>query len=513
MRKDCIFALLESRKPLKRHPAMNQTAILIVEDEAVVAADLANQVERIGYTVAGIASHAREAVVMASLLRPRLVLMDVQLKGPSDGIDAAEAIRGQCRLPVIYLTAHSDKATLARAKLSGPSGYLVKPFDERDLAIQIELALYKHQAEMQLHESEARYRQLFQKSPAVLLLLDPQRATIVDANPAACTYYGYSHDEITGLGLSAISAMVPNRHNLEIQAALLGRCNHFISKHRLADGQTRDVEVYCGPVKIDGRELLYSIIHDVTDHKRAENDLKQLNATLEQKVAERTRLAETRAGQLQALALELLYTEERERQRIANLLHDDLQQILASARMQLEVACGGPAGETDLDGIVKSLTDALKISRNLSHELSSDIIQHIKLDAALEQLARRMMDRFGLRVQIDIEAIPPLKSKLLKVFVLRSTRELLFNVVKHAGETSARIRLGQSNGHLTVIVSDHGCGFDPGNLKTGSPESGMGLLGLQQRARYLGGDLLIESVPSKGSLFKLMVPVEKGIAS
>ncbi len=131
---------------------MIQPRILIVEDEAIVAADLAGKLGRLGYEVAGIAAEGKEAVAMACRLGPQLVLMDIWLEGPMDGIEAAEAIRRQLDVPVIYLTAHSDPATLARAKLTGPFGYILKPFEERELATQIELALHKHQADRQLRD-------------------------------------------------------------------------------------------------------------------------------------------------------------------------------------------------------------------------------------------------------------------------------------------------------------------------------------------------------------------------
>ncbi|RJX29678.1 MAG: PAS domain S-box protein [Desulfurivibrio sp.] len=143
---------------------MNKTAVLIVEDEAIIAADLAAKLQRLGYGIAGIAAGGEEAVRLAGQLRPHLVLMDIRLEGAMDGVAAAETIRGEHDLPVIYLTAHSDQATLARAKVSGPFGYILKPFEERELATHIELGLYKHQADRQLrlqaNELQARAAEL-----------------------------------------------------------------------------------------------------------------------------------------------------------------------------------------------------------------------------------------------------------------------------------------------------------------------------------------------------------------
>ncbi len=132
---------------------MNKTTVLIVEDEAIVAADLAGKLGQLGYEVVGTAASGEEAVEMACRLRPDVVLMDIRLRGSMDGIEAAEAIRGRHDVPVIYLTAHSDAATLERAKLTGPFGYILKPFEERELSTTIEMALYKHQSDRQLRKS------------------------------------------------------------------------------------------------------------------------------------------------------------------------------------------------------------------------------------------------------------------------------------------------------------------------------------------------------------------------
>ncbi len=124
-----------------------RTSILIVEDELIVAEHLREQLEALGYEVVGVCSEAEEAVERAGALRPEIVLMDILLRGPIDGITAAERIRRELGLPVVYATAFADEATLSRAKVAEPFGYVRKPFDERDLRVAIEMALIKHRAE------------------------------------------------------------------------------------------------------------------------------------------------------------------------------------------------------------------------------------------------------------------------------------------------------------------------------------------------------------------------------
>jgi signal transduction histidine kinase len=127
-----------------------QPRILVVEDEMIVARDIGQQLVELGYVCVGMATHGEQAIALAGELRPDLVLMDVQLAGSVDGITAAQAIRTQFSLPVVFLTAFAADDILARAKLTEPFGYILKPFSERELRTVLEMALYKHQVEAKL---------------------------------------------------------------------------------------------------------------------------------------------------------------------------------------------------------------------------------------------------------------------------------------------------------------------------------------------------------------------------
>lgn len=131
--------------------------ILVVEDEVIVSADLQDQLVNLGYQIAGAAVSGEEAIEKARSLSPDLVLMDIMLKGQMDGIEAAAHIRDELRLPVIFLTANSNDSVLERAKISEPFGYLLKPFDQRSLKSNIEMALYKARSD---REREELIRQL-----------------------------------------------------------------------------------------------------------------------------------------------------------------------------------------------------------------------------------------------------------------------------------------------------------------------------------------------------------------
>jgi diguanylate cyclase (GGDEF)-like protein/PAS domain S-box-containing protein len=134
-----------------------KASILIVEDETIVALDIKQRLKSMGYTVVAMVISGEQAIQKAEALRPDLVLMDIKLNGPMDGIQAAEIIRARFKLPVIFLTAFADEPTLRRARITEAFGYILKPFEERELNVNIEMALYRHQMENKLRESEERY--------------------------------------------------------------------------------------------------------------------------------------------------------------------------------------------------------------------------------------------------------------------------------------------------------------------------------------------------------------------
>lgn len=130
--------------------AVALTQILVVEDENIVARDIENTLRRLGYAVPAVASSGEEAIEKAAAMHPDLVLMDIKLRGKTDGVTAAEEISDRLDIPIVYLTAYADQQTLQRAKLTEPFGYVLKPFDERSLYAAIEMALHRHRMQTTL---------------------------------------------------------------------------------------------------------------------------------------------------------------------------------------------------------------------------------------------------------------------------------------------------------------------------------------------------------------------------
>jgi PAS domain S-box-containing protein len=256
----------------------DKISILIVEDEAIVAADLEGKLLRLGYDVAGITGGGREAVDLACRLHPHLVLMDVHLEGSVDGIEAAEQIRREYIIPVIYLTAHSDVATLARAKLTGPFGYILKPFDERDLATQIELALYKHQADRELHEQREWLRVTLMSIGDAVIATDAL-GKITFLNPVAESLTGWQAEEALGRPLSSVFCIIKEQTGGELgdpvarvlrEGQAVALANHAALVAR--DGRTIPVEDSAAPILDAAGQIIGAVLvfHDVAEKRRSE---------------------------------------------------------------------------------------------------------------------------------------------------------------------------------------------------------------------------------------------------
>ena len=182
--------------------------ILIVEDQRLIAADIENTLKKLGYVVVGNVSSGEDAISKSDQLRPELVLMDVRLRGEMDGIQAAEIIRDRFNVPVVYLTAYADEETILRAKKTTPFGYLVKPFNERELRATIEIAFYTHQMERTLADERARRH----AAEEFKILVDGVRdyaIFMLDGNGRVTTWNsgaerlkGYKADEIIGKDFS-----------------------------------------------------------------------------------------------------------------------------------------------------------------------------------------------------------------------------------------------------------------------------------------------------------------------
>ncbi|HNR20758.1 MAG TPA: response regulator [Bacteroidia bacterium] len=179
---------------------MDKTKILVVEDESIVAKDIQSTLIRLGYDVPATASSAQSAYNKLEELKPDLVFLDIKLKGDLDGINIAEHIKKTYSIPVIFLTSFIDKATLDRAKLTEPYGYLVKPFNEKDLQSTIEMALYKFQKDNAMRADNQRYANAMQSVDEAIFITDNE-CRITFLNPKAESISQYGNESAQGISI------------------------------------------------------------------------------------------------------------------------------------------------------------------------------------------------------------------------------------------------------------------------------------------------------------------------
>lgn len=247
----------------------------------------------------------------------------------------------------------------------------------------------------------------------------------------------------------------------------------------------------------------YGVRIDVTDHKLAEEALLQANQNLEKRVLDRT-------GQIRSLALELGKAEQRERKRLALLLHDHLQQLLVGAKLSLGIVkkrAGGQEILADIGHVNHLLDEAINASKSLTFELSPPILHQAGLVAALGWLGRWMAEKHGLNVQVsDCDEIAPDPGGVC-MLLFQCVRELLFNVAKHSGTKCARVSIGRTNHHIQITVADDGAGFDAARAREYDSSGGFGLFSIRERLLLIGGQMHIDSSPTQGTRVSLLAPV------
>ncbi|MGL5080739.1 MAG: hybrid sensor histidine kinase/response regulator [Microcoleaceae cyanobacterium] len=266
---------------------MSNIRILVVEDEAIVAEDIAGRLEKMGYQVAGIVASGEEAIRLAAQFSPDLVLMDIILQGEIDGIEAAQQVRKQLNIPVVYLTANADDITLKRVGQTSPFGYLLKPFKSKELQVAIEIALSRHQAEVDLQKMIDTAQHLRQEAEA--------------RNHLKSQYVSMaSHDLRTPISIIKMSA-----HLLECDSDLIShekRQRYFQRIYKatdnltqlledvltLAQAESSETEVYRSPLDVVSfcRDLIEAMQSSAGDCYRLEFACQQnaIEANLDEKL-------------------------------------------------------------------------------------------------------------------------------------------------------------------------------------------------------------------------------------
>jgi PAS domain S-box-containing protein len=258
---------------------MSKSTILIVEDEAIISADLANKLRKLGYDIVGKTDTGEEAIEIARQMHPSLVLMDIRLAGAMDGITAADTIRKECQVPVVFLTALSDNTSVQQLLQIKVFEYIMKPFDDRELHMHIEMALYKHATERRLFESESRLREVLENSLDASYKRNLQTNAFEYLSPVFTRISGYTPEEIKSFPHENIMHLThpddlaeKERVIAESMSAAAGTEYHVEYRFRHKDGRYRWLHNQFTVMRDAGGQPLARIgsISDITERKQAE---------------------------------------------------------------------------------------------------------------------------------------------------------------------------------------------------------------------------------------------------
>ena len=503
---------------------MASARILVVEDERIVAKDLQSQLEKLGYAVPGVASSGAEALQKAAETRPDLILMDIRLKGEMDGVETSQLVRDQFNIPVIYLTAYADENTLKRAKITEPFGYIVKPFEERELRTNIEIALYKHRMERKLRESELWLATTL-KSIGDGVITTDSRERVTFMNRVAEALTGWKQEDAVGKELTQVltilhketraSAKNPVTKALqEGQVVELAMDTVLVS----SDGEEIPIADTAAPIVDDKGNLAGAVLvfRDITEHRRVEESLRESH-----KMEAVGRLA---GG-------------------VAHEFNNLLMVIRGYSELLLQRSSANDLVRTNAEEIRKAADRAASLTRQLLAFSRKQVLQPKVLDlnavvTEVEKMLRRLIgEDIELTAVLDL-ALGPVKADPGQI------EQIILNLAVNARDAMpqggrltlktanvtldqayVRQHLGATPGpYVLLAVSDTGVGMDAETrshifepfftTKGAGKGTGLGLSTVYGIVKQSGGTIWVESAPGRGTTFEIYLPlVEETAAS
>jgi len=483
-----------SRLSLNRMAKLRKkTRIFVVEDESIVAMDIRKTLQNLGYDVPYVVSTAKAAIQKAKEDKPDLVLMDIVLKGKMDGIKAADQIYTKFNIPVVYLTAYADEKTLKRAKATGPFGYIVKPFENKDLRMVIEMALYKAKVENELRASKASFHNIVEKSADGIVVVD-RDGVMQFVNHAAEVLFGRKAKELVGelFGFPVMGGEV-----IELDVIRHGK-EPGISEMRVVETEW------------NGQNAYLALLRDITERKLAEESLRKAN----EKLIEYNQLKD-----------EFVSTASHE-------LRTPLSIIMGAIRLVLD-EIPGQIVEEQRDVLATAMESVKRLSRIVDSLLTISKIESGRLDlqktvvnicelikdtvSNYEPLAQKKGICLDCKVpeqSVDI-CLDPDKTKEVLI-------NLISNSIKFTPEGGwVKIICTEQDKEVFVSVQDSGVGiakedipklfdkFTQFGRKDGPGEkgTGLGLAIVKKLVEMHGGKIEVESKVNKGTTFTIFLPL------
>lgn len=488
---------------------MSKTKILVVEDEIIIAMEIADRLKSMGYDVLRIVSNGNDAIRTAQNEQPDLILMDIMIQGNIDGIETATRIRTKIDIPVIYLTANADESTLERAKVSDAFGYLIKPFEEKELNTTIEMALYKHRMEGKLRENEERFKSLVENSSIGIFRLSKE-GRILHSNPTFIKLFGFMKlNELVGKDISDF--FIGGKQVMQEIADIVNEFGN-IERHKieLINSKGEKVVVSLGGNFVKWQnEILYfdGTIEDITKQVLYEAEL----IKAKEKAEESDRLkTEFLAGMSHEIRTPINTIMS-----YLSLLNDELDTSPDSRYKEIfsAIEVGSLRLTRTIDSILnmaqfKSGTfDVFKTKIDVVNEIIRNLYEEFKFTAKQRGLELNLITTSESSVVLGD------KYSLSQLFV-----NLIDNALKYTKDGHIEIRVYNDNdGALSVDIEDTGIGiseeFLPTLFKPFTQEeqgytrkfdgNGLGLALVKKYCELNEAIVKVESEKNKGSKFTI----------
>jgi len=487
--------------------------ILLVEDERIVAKDIERSVTGLGYKVAAIVQTGAAAFDKAREMKPDLILMDIKLKGEMDGIEAAGMIKDYYDVPIVYLTAFADDATLDRAKITEPFGYILKPFNDRELHTTIEMAVYRHRTEKLLRQSEKKYHTLFENSKDSVFITDNNTA-ITEYNRSFLDTFLYHDTEMTGVRIFDLCHDMTDAHRLVEQLNLNCSVKEFPMKLKRRDGKLLECLVNAVELKdADGQRSGYQgSVRDVTEERLLEAQLRHTQK------------------------IEAIGT-------LASGISHDFNNILTTISGYaglLQIKMSDPALKVYADNIASACEKAANVTKGLLVFSRKQNVSQMPVD--INEVIRKFETFLGRLLRDDIVLDIGLSEEKLTILANRDQMEqVIMNLATNARDampdggtiyvaTSRSVidresdlyeEFRRSGTFVRLTISDTGTGidssirekiFDPFfTTKEAGKGTGLGLSIIYRIIKQHDGFINVKSEPGRGTSFDIYYPLTQTI--
>ncbi len=513
----------------KRVCIMAGEKLLVVEDDSIIAMEIRDRLERMGYDIMDVLDRGEDVLPRIKDILPDLILMDIILKGDMDGIEAAAQVKTAFDVPVIYLTAHADQATLERAKVTEPSGYVLKPFVNRELQTNIDMALYKHKMAVRLKESEEKFRNLVETSTDWVWEVD-EKSRYIYSSPKVTELLGYGPSEIVGktpfdFMTTQEAERVKNEWGKILEDKQAFKCLENSNLHK--NGQIVILETSGVPVydNLGNFKGYRGIDRDITERKLAQDELNK-------KAAELAELNK-QLGVSEKVLAELNASKDKFFSILAHDLRSPFNSILAFARLLVD----------DYDSIDKEnrrkFAENIYVNAKTVFHLVENLLEWSRIqtgrieynpdDTVLKEVVASLMNMLsGNAIKKEIELVNEVKENLVVKVDERMIQSVFQNLIANAikfTRVKGKITVSAENegDFVRVSVADNGIGIKEEDLdklfkidvqhttmgtakETGT---GLGLILCKELIQRHGGVISVHSKYGEGTTFSFTLPLSK----